>query len=85
MINMSSREFNQKISHAQRVAQHEPVLITNRGNPAFVLLSHAEYQRLTQKKQTALEVLTPSNIEVADIDFPLPPRQTLQRKEVELE
>ena len=35
----SSREFNQDVSHAKRVAVYEPVFVTDRGTPTHVLLS----------------------------------------------
>lgn len=43
---MSAREFNQSIARAQRLADDEPVLVTRRGEPAYVLLSISEYDRL---------------------------------------
>lgn len=36
---LSSRELNQDVSRAKRAARHGPVLITDRGKPAHVLLS----------------------------------------------
>ena len=35
---MSSREFNQNPSEAKRSAEDGPVIVTDRGQPAFVLL-----------------------------------------------
>lgn len=46
MFTMSAREFNQSVAKAQRIADDEPVLITRRGEPAYVLLSVGEYARL---------------------------------------
>ncbi|UJP10489.1 type II toxin-antitoxin system Phd/YefM family antitoxin [Microbacterium sp. KUDC0406] len=46
MFTMSAREFNQSVAKAQRVADDEPVLVTRHGEPAYVLLSVAEYQKL---------------------------------------
>lgn len=46
MFTMSAREFNQAIAKAQRIADEEPVLVTRRGEPAYVLLSVGEYERL---------------------------------------
>jgi len=50
MFAMSAREFNQSVGKAQRIAQEEPVLVTRRGEPAYVLLSIAEYERLAQSE-----------------------------------
>lgn len=43
---ISSRAFNQDVGAAKRAAEHGPVVITDRGEPAFVLLRHEEYRRL---------------------------------------
>lgn len=47
MFTMTAREFNQSVAKAQRVADDEPVLVTRHGEPAYVLLSIGEYERLT--------------------------------------
>lgn len=44
---ISSREFNQDVSRAKRAAETGPVVITDRGQPAYVLLRHEAYRRLT--------------------------------------
>jgi prevent-host-death family protein len=44
---ISSRQFNQDASGAKKAANDGPVMITDRGEPAHVLLSIAEYRRLT--------------------------------------
>lgn len=44
---ISSREFNQNVSAAKRAAESEPVFITDRGEPAFVLMSIEHYRHLT--------------------------------------
>lgn len=43
---MSAREFNRDVSAAKRAATEGPVVITDRGEEAFVLLSIEEYRRL---------------------------------------
>lgn len=48
MTTVTSREFNQDVSAAKRAAAHGPVVITDRSEPAFVLLTIEEYRRLTQ-------------------------------------
>ena len=48
---MSSREFNQNTSSAKHAADEGPLLITDRGNPAYVLMTNAEFERLTQRAQ----------------------------------
>ena len=54
---ISSREFNRDVSQAKRAAQAEPVLITDRGQPTHVLMSIADYRRLTGEGESILEVL----------------------------
>ena len=54
---LSSRDFNRDVSHAKRAAQAEPVLITDRGQPTHVLMSIAEYRRLTGEGESILELL----------------------------
>ena len=43
---LSSREFNQDVARAKRAANDGPVIITDRGRPAYVLMRHDDYQRL---------------------------------------
>ncbi len=78
---LSSREFNQHASHAKRMAEHGPVFITDRGRPAHVLLSIADYQQLAGTQWTILEAL--SQVEVPDFEFE-PARSTDLPREVNL-
>lgn len=71
MTTLSSREFNQDTSGAKKAAKRGPVIITDRGRPAHVLLSIEEYQRLTGKQKTLIEAL--AQTEGGDFDFE-PPR-----------
>jgi prevent-host-death family protein len=68
---LSSREFNQDISRAKRAADEGPVIITDRGEPAYVLLRHDAYRRLKGDGPTLVEML--AYPESADIEFE-PPR-----------
>ncbi len=68
---VSSREFNQDASGAKRAASKGPVIITNRGRPAHVLLTIEAYQKLTQKTASIADLLAMPG--VADIGFE-PPR-----------
>jgi prevent-host-death family protein len=54
---LTSREFNRDVSHAKRAARVEPVLITDRGQPTHVLMSIAEYRRLTGDNDNILDIL----------------------------
>ena len=68
---ISSREFNQDVSGAKRSAFNGPVFITDRGHPAHVLLTIDEYQNITDKKESIVDLLAMPD--AADIDFE-PPR-----------
>ena len=57
----SSREFNQDASGAKRAASNGPVIITDRGRPAHVLLTIEAYQKLTQKTASIAELMSRSN------------------------
>jgi prevent-host-death family protein len=67
---LSSREFNQDTSRAKKAAERGPVIITDRGRPAHVLLTIEEYRKITDKRENILELLaTPG---VAEIEFEPP-------------
>lgn len=66
----SSREFNQDTSRAKKAASAGPVIITDRGKPAHVLLSFEDYQRIIGKHRNILDALSMPGL--ADIEFDLP-------------
>ena len=68
---ISSREFNQDISRAKRAADQGPVIITGRGEPAYVLLRYDAYRRLTTGGPTIRQLLAEPG--AADVEFD-PPR-----------
>jgi len=67
---LSSREFNQDVSRAKRAADKGPVIITDRGEPAYVLLRHEAYRHLVGEGPTIRELLAQSGAE--DIEFDPP-------------
>jgi len=70
ITNLTSREFNQDASGAKKAANDGPVIITDRGRPAHVLLSIEEYQRLTGNTQSIVDLLAMPNAEDVDFDPP---------------
>ena len=64
---VSSREFNHDAGSAKRAAMKGPVIITDRGRPAHVLLSYEAYQKLTRKQASITDLLAMPS--VADIPF----------------
>lgn len=67
---VSSREFNQDASGAKRAASKGPVIITDRGRPAHVLLTIEAYQKLTQKTASIADLLAMPG--AADVEFEPP-------------
>jgi hypothetical protein len=69
---LSSREFNQDTSRAKKAASNGPVFVTDRCKPTYVLLSIAEYQRITGDSISIADALArPDSV---DIELELPPR-----------
>jgi prevent-host-death family protein len=68
---ISSREFNQDAGGAKKAADKGPVVITDRGRPAHVLLSFEDYRKLLGAGPSLFEALAMPGGE--DIDFD-PPR-----------
>lgn len=67
---VSSREFNQDASGAKRAASKGPVIITDRGRPAHVLLTFEAYRLLTREAPCIADLLDMPD--VADIPFDAP-------------
>jgi prevent-host-death family protein len=68
---ISSREFNRDAGGAKKAAEKGPVVITDRGRPAHVLLSFGDYQKLLGAGPNLFEALAQK--EDGDFDFD-PPR-----------
>jgi prevent-host-death family protein len=64
---VTSREFNQDVSKIKRAALNGPVFITDRGHPAHVLLAIQDYEKLTEIKESIIDLLAMPD--AADIDF----------------
>ena len=67
---LSSREFNQDTSGAKRAAEHGPVVITDRGKPAHVLLNIEDYQRLLGRQTSIIDLLSMDEANALDFDAP---------------
>ena len=69
---LSSRELNQDVSRAKRASRKGPVIITERGRPAHVLLTFEDYERLVAAKGGIIDSLgQPPGIE--DVELEIPP------------
>ena len=67
---ISSREFNQDAGGAKKAADQGPVIITDRGRPAHVLLELADYRKLLGGGPSLLEALAMPGGEGIDFDPP---------------
>ena len=67
---ISSREFNQDAGGAKKAADKGPVIITDRGRPAHVLLSYADYQRLVGAGPSLAEALAMPGGEAIEFEPP---------------
>jgi PHD/YefM family antitoxin component YafN of YafNO toxin-antitoxin module len=78
---MTSRQFNQQTSRAKQAADHGPVVVTDRGEPAYVLMSYGEYSRLDKPAPplSAAEALADPNFDPSEPDF----AQFLPQREIE--
>ncbi|MEN3747068.1 type II toxin-antitoxin system Phd/YefM family antitoxin [Sphingomonas sp. HF-S3] len=62
---VSSREFNQDVSQAKRLARMEPVFVTDRGRPTHVLMSIETFRQLTSKNESIVDLLAaPDSIDL---------------------
>lgn len=67
---MTARDFNQDVSKAKKAASQGPVFVTDRGRPSHVLLTIAEYQRLTDTQTNIVDLLAMPGIERIELDVP---------------
>ena len=74
MSTISARDFNRDVSAAKRATAEGPVVITDRGEPAYVLLSIEDYRRLGDARTIA------DRLRMADdVDFDPAPLGSLPR------
>lgn len=67
---LSSRQFNQDASAAKRAAENGPVVITDRGRPAHVLMTIEEYHRLTGTEGSIVDRLAMPDADAVAFDPP---------------
>ncbi|MDV3456423.1 type II toxin-antitoxin system Phd/YefM family antitoxin [Sphingomonas sp. HF-S4] len=54
---VGSREFNQDVSAAKRLARLEPVFVTDRGRPTHVLMSIQAFRQLSGQRESIVDLL----------------------------
>lgn len=68
---VTSRQFNQDTTGAKKLAATDgPVIITDRGTPAHVLMTYAHFQKISGKRTTLAEAIAQDDGGDFDIDFP---------------
>jgi len=67
---VSSREFNQDVSRIKRATADGPVFITDRGQPAHVLLSIDDYQKIAGNQQNIVDLLAMPTDDLFDFETP---------------
>lgn len=80
----SSRDFTRDVSAAKRAAVDGPVFITDRGRPAFALLTIEDYHRIAGKSEPTLLELMDSISGGTQIEF-TPPKLDLKTQRVSLD
>ena len=81
ITSVTSHELNQDVAREKRAAKSGPVFITDRGEPAYVLLSIENYRRLAGQGRSLIETLSMPGL--ADID-PDPPRTRIESARADL-
>lgn len=67
---LSSRQFNQDSSKAKKAAKSGPVFITDRGQPAHVLLTFEAYKKMTHMPTKIADLLAMPGMEEIDLEIP---------------
>jgi prevent-host-death family protein len=67
---LSSREFNHDTGKAKKAAKRGPVFITDRGKPAHVLLTIEEYEKISAKKESIIDLLAMPHADEVEFDPP---------------
>lgn len=78
---LSSREFNQDLGRAKKASAKGPVIVTDRGRPSHVLLSYAEFERLSGRSKSLISLLSAPGL--SEIDF-APQRLDLEPRPIDL-
>ena len=72
---VTSRAFNQDASKAKQASELGPVIITDRGRPAHVLLTFSDYKKLASQHAKVADLLAMPGAE--NIELLIPPMRDL--------
>ncbi len=75
----TSQDFNREPSRAKRAASEGPVIITDRGEPAHVLLTIADYRQLKGQSRSLAQALSAPGLTHIDLEAELPAFSDLPR------
>ena len=64
---IGSREFNQDVSAAKRLARVEPVFVTDRGRPTHVLMSIETFRQLSGRRESIVDLLAAPDAQPIDL------------------
>lgn len=78
---MTSRQLNHDVSSAKKAATTGPVIITDRGSPAHVLMTYEDFQRLSGQQRSIADALSMPGL--SDIEFDAP-RVKIESRAVDL-
>ncbi len=67
---ISSREFNQDSGRAKKAARNGPVYITDRGQPAYVLLTFEDFRRRNGPEKSLADMLAQKDGAFFEFDPP---------------
>ena len=67
---ITSRELNQDLGGAKKASLEGPVVITDRGKPAHVLLSYSDYTALVGDQPNIIEALSMPGLSAFDLCHP---------------
>jgi prevent-host-death family protein len=67
---VNSRALNHDIGSAKRAAQEGPVIITDRGKPAYVLMTYETFERYAEREASLLELLDMPGLDGIEFDPP---------------
>jgi prevent-host-death family protein len=67
---ITSREFNRSVSKVKKAARSAPVFITERGKLSHVLLSIAEYKKITEGYVKIADLLAVSAEDTLELEVP---------------
>jgi len=68
MTTISSRDFNQDVGKAKRLARQEPVFITDRGRPSHVLMSFEAFRQISGQTESIIDLLAMPEGEESELE-----------------